>query len=105
MITFKQKVLNIVKKIPKGKTMTYQEVARRTKSPKAFRAVGSIMAKNFDPTVPCHRVIKSDGTFGNYNRGGTQAKIKILRKEVAINLFCAQGGTRTPMPCGATTSR
>ena len=83
MITFKQKVLNIVKKIPKGKTMTYQEVARRTKSPKAFSA-GGIMSKNFDPTIPCHRVIKSDGTFGNYNRGGTQAKIKILRKEGAI---------------------
>lgn len=84
MLNFKEKVLNIVRGIPKGKTMTYQEVAKKAKSPKAYRAVGSIMAQNFDPRIPCHRVIKSDGTFGNYNRGGTKNKIKILRKEGAI---------------------
>ncbi len=84
MKTFKERVLAVVKSIPKGKTMTYKEVAKCAKSPKAFRAVGSIMAKNFDPTVPCHRVIKSDGTFGNYNRGGTSKKIAILKKEGAI---------------------
>ncbi len=84
MQSFTEKVLEVVRNIPKGKTLTYREVARRTKSPKAFRAVGSIMAKNFDPSVPCHRVIKSDGTFGNYNRGGTSKKIAILRKEGAI---------------------
>jgi O-6-methylguanine DNA methyltransferase len=81
---FRQKVLEIVKNIPKGNTMTYKEVATRAKSPRAFRAVGSIMAQNFDPAVPCHRVIKSDGTLGNYNRGGTKAKEKILRAEGAI---------------------
>ncbi|MEI7709541.1 MAG: MGMT family protein [bacterium] len=84
MVDFKEKVLEIVRKIPKGKTMTYKEVALRAKSPKAFRAVGSIMAHNFDPTVPCHRVIKSDGTLGTYNRGGTSKKLKILREEGAI---------------------
>ncbi len=84
MTNFKEKVLNVVRGIPKGKTMTYKEVARRAKSPKAFRAVGSIMAKNFDPKIPCHRVIKSDGTLGNYNRGGTKAKIKLLRREGVI---------------------
>ena len=84
MQSFKEKVLEIVRKIPKGKTMTYQKVAIIAKSPKAFRAVGSIMAKNYDPTVPCHRVIKSDGTFGNYNRGGTAKKMAILRLERAI---------------------
>lgn len=81
---FRQKVLDVVKNIPKGQTMTYGEVARRAKSPKAYRAVGSILAKNFDPSIPCHRVIKSDGTFGNYNRGGTKKKMAILRKEGAI---------------------
>lgn len=84
MLTFKEKVLNVVKKIPKGKTMTYKEVAKKAGSPKAFRAVGSIMAKNFNPEVPCHRVIKSDGTLGNYNRGGTKTKERILRQEGVI---------------------
>lgn len=84
MTSFKEKVLDIVKAIPKGKTLTYKNVAARAKSPKVYRAVGSIMAKNFDPKIPCHRVIKSDGTLGNYNRGGLKAKIKLLRKEGAI---------------------
>ena len=84
MTSFKEKVLDVVKNIPRGKTLTYKEVASRAKNPRAFRAVGSIMAKNFDPAVPCHRVIKSDGTLGNYNRGGTAKKMAILRKEGAI---------------------
>jgi methylated-DNA-[protein]-cysteine S-methyltransferase len=84
MADFTKRVLNIVRNIRKGKTMTYKEVAKRAKSPRAFRAVGSIMKANFYPSIPCHRVIKSDGTFGNYNRGGVKAKIKLLRKEGAI---------------------
>jgi O-6-methylguanine DNA methyltransferase len=84
MKNFKEKVLEIVRKIPKGKTLTYQEVAEKAGSVKAFRVVGNIMAKNFDPKVPCHRVVKSNGTFGNYNRGGIKAKEKILRKEGAV---------------------
>jgi O-6-methylguanine DNA methyltransferase len=80
---FKQKVLEVVKVIPKGKTMTYKEVARRAKNPLAYRAVGSILAKNFDPKIPCHRVIKSDGSLGSYNRG-IKNKIKLLRQEGAI---------------------
>ncbi|MES3032251.1 MAG: MGMT family protein [Patescibacteria group bacterium] len=83
MLDFKGKVLNIVRNIPKGKTLSYKQIAKLAKSPKAYRAVGSIMAKNFDPSIPCHRVIKSDGTIGNYNRG-IKNKIKLLRKEGAI---------------------
>lgn len=83
MKNFKEKVLSIVKNIQKGNTMTYKEVARCAKSPMAYRAVGSILAKNFDPKIPCHRVIKSDGSLGNYNRG-IKNKIKLLRKEGAI---------------------
>ncbi len=82
--SFKEKVLEVVSRIPKGKTMTYQQVAKQAGSPGAFRAVGSIMAKNYNPKVPCHRVIKSDGTFGNYNRGGTKAKIALLKREGAV---------------------
>ncbi len=72
--------MDVVKSIPKGETLTYKEVAKRAKSPKAYRAVGNILAENFDPKIPCHRVIKSDGTPGFYNRG-VKNKIKLLRKE------------------------
>ena len=81
---FKQRVLEVVRRIPKGKTLTYKQVAARAGSPGASRAVGNIMARNWDPTVPCHRVIRSDGYIGNYNRGGSEIKTKILKKEGAI---------------------
>ena len=81
MKTFTEKVQDIVKKIPKGKTLTYLEVAKRAGSPKAYRAVGSILSKNFNPNIPCHRVVKSDGSVGNYNRGGSKEKERILERE------------------------
>lgn len=78
--TFTEKVRDVVRKIPRGKTMTYVEVAKKAGNAKAFRAVGTIMSKNFDKDVPCHRVIRSDGKAGQYNRGDLN-KIKLLRKE------------------------
>jgi O-6-methylguanine DNA methyltransferase len=81
--TFKQKVFEVVKKIPKGKTLTYKEVARRAGSIGAARAVGLILKTNFDPKIPCHRVIGSDGKMHGYNRG-IDKKIAILKKEKAI---------------------
>jgi len=81
---FRDKVFSVVRKIPKGKTLTYQEVARRAGSPKAYRAVGSILTTNFDPAIPCHRVIRTDGKIGNYNRGGARQKEKLLRQEGAL---------------------
>lgn len=83
MQTFKDKVLAIVKKIPKGKTLTYKEVAERAGSPNASRAVGSILKTNFDAAIPCHRVIRSDGLTGEYNRGRLN-KLALLKKEGAI---------------------
>ncbi|MEX2514879.1 MAG: MGMT family protein [Candidatus Paceibacterota bacterium] len=79
--TFSDAVLEYVAKIPAGEVRTYAEVAAACASPLASRAVGSIMAKNFNPQVPCHRVIRSDGTVGDYNRGGSAAKRKILERE------------------------
>ncbi|KKQ01495.1 MAG: Regulatory protein ada [Candidatus Moranbacteria bacterium GW2011_GWD2_36_198] len=76
---FINKVFAQVKKIPKGKTLTYKEVANLVGSPNAYRAVGSALNKN----VPCHRVIRSDGKIGGYNKG-TKNKEKILKKEGAI---------------------
>lgn len=81
---FRQNVLDIVGRIPRGKTMSYGEVARRAGKPGAARAVGAIMRTNFNPKIPCHRVICADGTPGGYNRG-EENKRNILRKEgVAI---------------------
>ena len=76
-----EKVRSIVRKIPKGKVMSYQSVARKAGSPGAARAVGNIMKLNFDKDIPCHRVIRSDGKVGDYNRGGSRAKLALLRKE------------------------
>lgn len=82
--TFTEKVQKIVAAIPKGKTMTYKEVAKKAGSPNAARAVGSIMKANYDPKIPCHRVIRSDGIVGEYNRGGREEKVRKLRAEGAL---------------------
>jgi O-6-methylguanine DNA methyltransferase len=84
MKTFTQKVISVVIKIPKGKFMTYKEVADKAGSPGASRAVGSILAKNTDLEVPCHRVIRSDGTIGPYNGLRGKTKEELLREEGAI---------------------
>jgi O-6-methylguanine DNA methyltransferase len=81
---FRIAVLNVVAKIPKGETLTYKEVAELAGNPGAARAVGAIMRTNFDPSIPCHRVIRSDGGMGGYNRGGGEVKIKKLRREGAV---------------------
>ena len=80
---FKNKVLAVVRGITRGRTLTYQEVARRAGSPQAYRAVGNLMKANYSPEVPCHRVIRTDGTIGQYNRGGPKRKELMLRQEGA----------------------
>ena len=85
MKTFTQKVLEAVRAIPKGETRTYAQIAAQVGNPGAVRAVGSLMKKNFDPTVPCHRVIRSDGKVGEYNRGGAEVKARMLRFEREID--------------------
>jgi len=78
--SFKERVYTVVALIPKGKVLTYGEVARRAKSPRAYRAVGNILKRNFNPAIPCHRVICSDGSIGEYNRG-RERKIALLKRE------------------------
>jgi len=77
---FRQKVYNIVKKIPEGEVLSYKEVAKKAGSPRAWRAVGNILNKNYSPSIPCHRVIKSSGEIGGYNRGEEKKK-QLLEKE------------------------
>ena len=84
MKTFSGKVARIVEGIPRGKTMTYTEVARRAGSPRAYRAVGNILNKNYDPKIPCHRVVRSDGSIGGYNRGAKRKKEILCREGVLI---------------------
>lgn len=84
MISFSQKVLLIVKDIPKGRVLTYKEVAKKAGKPKAYRAVGNILNKNYNPDIPCHRVIRSDGKFGGYNRG-VDKKRKLLQIELELD--------------------
>ena len=71
-----------LKKVPKGKVTTYAALAKALNS-KAYRAVGSAMRRNpFAPSVPCHRVVNSNGNLGNFSgKGGVKAKIKLLEKE------------------------
>jgi len=82
-MTFKQKVLKIVKAIPKGKVMTYKQVAQKSGNALAFRAVGNILNKNKNSEIPCHRVIRSGGRIGGYSKG-KKKKRELLRKEKAI---------------------
>lgn len=79
--TFGERVRAAVRRIPKGETRSYGEVARAAGYPGAARAVGTVMKNNYDPTVPCHRVIRANGALGSYNRGGTQKKRQLLKSE------------------------
>lgn len=81
-VAFKQKVLAVVRKIPKGETMTYKEVAEKSGRPRAWRAAGNILNKNYNQEIPCHRVILSSGKIGGYNRG-EKIKYQILKAESA----------------------
>ena len=80
MTIFQEKVNDVVKKIPKGRVLTYKKVAQLAGFPKAFRAVGNVLNKNRDLKIPCHRVIRSDGSIGGFNRGANK-KALLLKKE------------------------
>ncbi len=82
--SFTDQVKKLVAAIPKGATMTYKEVASAAGNPNASRAVANIMAANYDPKVPCHRVIRTDGSLGGYNRGGIVKKRELLLSEGVI---------------------
>ena len=78
---FQRHAYMLLRKVPAGAVITYQGLAATAGHPDAQRAIGTTMATNPIPIfVPCHRVIKSDGTIGNYG-GGVANKIKLLRAE------------------------
>ena len=78
---FIRRVYWITCTIPKGQTRSYQWVAKACGNPNAARAVGNALHRNpFAPLVPCHRVVRSDGSLGGYAKG-TARKRALLRRE------------------------
>lgn len=79
---FKKKVYSLCSKIPSGKVTTYKLIALALNT-KAYRAVGAALRCNpFAPTVPCHRVVASDGSLGGYQgKMNSPKKIALLKKE------------------------
>lgn len=82
---FQNSVWNTLYKIPKGNVTTYAYIARYLQT-NAIRAVGTAVGKNpHAPKCPCHRVVRSDGSVGNYSgRGGIQKKIALLKREGVV---------------------
>ena len=81
--TFQLKVWKYLKKIPRGSVKTYSQVAKGIGKPFAIRAVANAVGKNpYAPRIPCHRVIRSDGSLGGYSgKGGIKTKKLLLKKE------------------------
>ena len=80
---FQLKVWSYLKKIPRGSVKTYSQVAKAIRKPLAVRAVANAIGKNpYAPKIPCHRVIRSDGSLGGYSgKGGLKTKRLLLKKE------------------------
>ncbi|MFA6520297.1 MAG: MGMT family protein [Candidatus Paceibacterota bacterium] len=80
---FQKKVWRALLGIPKGKTITYKELAKKIGRPRAIRAVANAVGVNpMAPNIPCHRVIRSNGTLGGYSgKGGIKQKMNLLLKE------------------------
>lgn len=81
--TFQKKVWKALQSIPKGKTLTYKELAKKIGKPDAVRAVANAVGANpCAPEIPCHRIIRTDGKLGGYSgKGGVKTKLKLLQKE------------------------
>ncbi len=80
---FQIKVWSYLRKIPRGSVKTYSQVAKDIGKPLAVRAVANAIGKNpYAPKIPCHRVIRSDGSLGGYSgKGGVKTKRFLLKKE------------------------
>ncbi len=80
---FQKKVWAGIARIPKGKVITYKQLAKQIGKPKAVRAVANAVGANpLAPQIPCHRVVRSDGKLGGYSgRGGVKRKRALLKSE------------------------
>jgi len=85
-VNFNQTVLRLVKKIPKGKVTTYKILAEQTSKRKAYRLVGRALNSNQHLIeVPCHRVVKSDGSLGGYRLGLKKKKAILAREGIVLH--------------------
>ncbi len=108
---FRRRALSRLCQVPIGSVVTYQGLAAALGAPDAQRAIGSTMATNPIPIyVPCHRVIRSDGTVGNYG-GGIERKLRLLRAEgfevggdLRVPAAAVYGHQRTHIFCRPTCS-
>lgn len=90
---FQRRVLETTRDIRPGEVATYGQVARRIGRPRAARAVGNALARNpVAPVVPCHRVVRSDGSLGGYT-GGVERKRKLLALEGEASAAPREGVT------------
>lgn len=79
MKTFDEKCYELLGRVPKGKVVSYKQIAEKLGC-RAYHAVGKVMKTNYNKKVSCHRVVCSDGKIGGFNRG-IKEKIRLLRKE------------------------
>lgn len=80
--SFKERVLEVIRQIPKAQVLSYKEVSARAGVAGAARSVGTICKNNTDKSVPCHRVIRSDGKVGEYNGLRTNTKGKSAKADL-----------------------
>jgi len=78
----RERVLAFVARIPRGQVRTYRQVAAAVGRPLAWRAVGNILNGNYDSSIPCHRVVRSDGRVGGYNRGAGRKRRRLAGEGV-----------------------
>ena len=82
---FEKKVLVTTFKIPKGKISTYKRIAEKVGRPRAYRAVATALKKNpLHPTVPCHRVVRSDGRFGGEEKRAKTRRKLVMKEGIPI---------------------
>ncbi len=105
---FRRRVLTAVRRIPVGRVATYGDIAAMAGSPRAARAVGTIMRECRDPSMPCHRVIGAGGGLGGYG-SNLQVKRELLRAEgLAVGVSRVRGFAAarwSPATPGSRTKR
>lgn len=85
MTDFQAKVIAVVRDIPSGKVLSYKEVAEKAGFPRAYRAVGSILRKNKNSEIPCHRVVKSNRSPGGYNGGEKEKELRLISEKATFD--------------------